>query len=60
MGACARTRHVLDHSTLHYGDDDESTSGQNAGAALVTVELDESNIPGTALSAPYKVTPFQK
>ena len=31
---------------------DESKSSQNVAAALVTVELDESDNPGAALSAP--------
>ena len=33
---------------------DESKSSQNVPAALVTVELDESDIPGAALSAPLE------
>ena len=33
---------------------DESTSSQNVAASLVTVELDENDIPGAALSAPLE------
>ena len=33
---------------------DELTSSQNVAASLVTVELDENDVPGVALSAPLE------